>query len=47
MSGDTFVLGIILVLLILEASQKPGPEKFKIDLALAQKEYEEMDQSGS
>jgi hypothetical protein len=43
MSGDNFVLGIILVILILEGSQKPGPNKFKIDLQLTDKEYHEIE----
>jgi len=45
MSGDKFVLGIILLLLIIEGSQKPGPTKFKIDLELSDKDFDLLMQS--
>ena len=45
MSGEKFILGIILLLLIIGGSQKPGPNKLKIDLELSQKELDRLMQT--
>jgi uncharacterized membrane protein len=45
MSGEKFILGIILLLLIIGGSQKPGPNKFKIDLELSQREFDQLMQT--
>ena len=42
LTGDKFLLGMILLLLIFAGSQKPGPVKFRIDMGLDQKEFDQM-----
>jgi len=40
LTQDKLVLGIILILLMIQGSQKPGSTKFMADLELSQQEYD-------